>query len=349
MLSNEPRVIGKVDQRLNLDPVLTSSEENKIVEPEVFESVGELDVENDFGISDDELQNPESELNQSPLVFDEAREIVNSLKAPAEIANENVDDKYQRLVQEFKDFKLLIANDDAKRAKVDEIIEELDEYSIGGQLSKKEYKFVKDSVDQPSTKYNISFKTLDPRHVSYNRELESRVDKLEKLVGTQSLDPAEIMENRVFNESGNLSQVLETLNITYETLLKPEKFATVMESLKQSKKEFEELTLVKRKMKMEGLEATQDQQLNFLYTEMKKLLPIAQSLPKLVGRLHTLDEIHSDSRLYIEQVKLLVEEQKLLQNLASDIQIGLENIKSTVSSSQKIFDDNINVLKARIK
>ena len=342
----EPIIIGKIDPRLSLDPVLSSDFENVVVEPEVFESVGELEEVIDYGLSEDDYTKPTSELDNNSLQFQNALEAVQSLHhSQVQVKDEDVNDMYRRLEHEFEELKKLLKDDQAKKSKVDEMLSELDEFSIAGQLRSKEFNFLKDSIDTTtSTRYNVTFKSLDARNMQYTRELETRVAKLEKLVGIPNLDSLEISEQRVFKDYGTISSILSKLNLSYETLLKPDQLELTRKGLKQSKKELEEFMLAKRKMKLEGFDSTDDQKLLFLYGEMKKLLPVAESLPQLVGRLRTLDEIHLDSKMYIEQSKLLVEEQKSLQSIASNIQEGLKSIRDAVSASQKVFDENIKKL-----
>ena len=332
---------GKIDERLSLDPVLSSKAEDIQEEPEVFEAFGEIKDAEDYGLSDDEYTKPASEIDKEPLNFSKAQRLMQSLNSPIDGGQENTDEKYLRLMTEFAYFKKEIEANDARNATVDEIISELTEYSISGRLSTRQYSFVKDSVDSTSTKYNVIFKSLDPRQIQYTRELEKRVAKLEQLIGIQTLDDAEVSESRVFKLPGNMATVLEKLNFGYDTISDHNKLTAALGTLKESKEEFEELILIRRKMKLEGLDRTDEQKLELLYAEMKKLLPAAKQLPALVSRLQSLDEIHTDSKLHIEQIKLIVEEQKSLQQLVNDLTTGIRSLQLLMNQSKIICDQNI--------
>lgn len=290
----------------------------------------------------------------------EARKRFNETKASSEnqIQPESIQERIKRIQWEINDLEDLVKKKENSKYQNDVVslqsmLKKLTVDETVGSFNKllneiKEYKSrtISEQVKSDKMVYEIAY---DP---TFPNELESRVTKLERIIGLHAIDPLKLALDQ-----GTLVGTLDRVDHQISLLTNPKTLDQASKRILECSNHLKELIKLKKEYKVElGLQRneklppsiTLDEKTTFLYNQMIKLESTANLLPNIISRLKSLKSLHGEACLFNEMIQDLKEQEIVLNTLAKELKLGIEQLTESFNINRIQITENIMELNQRI-
>lgn len=220
----------------------------------------------------------------------------------------------------------------------DRIISTLDELA----LDKSEHKQVKGQETAGS--YNLLIKRDQAlqKYTAKVSEIEQRLVNIEKAVGIDT-DQLGVLSSQTKYKS--LREAVEALEIK-RNLLDPEKLPQVDTRLQAV---LNKLNEINKSQKQEGAEqAATDAKVVELYETVHKWESVYSSLPSIINRLETLNDLHQQASDFVQTLNHMDEVQAKIMSSLDSTQASVTEVKNAFMQNIKTIHSNLQSLEKRM-
>ncbi|TPX59453.1 hypothetical protein PhCBS80983_g02455 [Powellomyces hirtus] len=216
-------------------------------------------------------------------------------------------------------------------------------------------------------------------------QVEARLASLERLIGThflQGLEGGNASVSALLQENGSLIGALQRLDNHLALLTQPRQLDLVARRVKALTVDMERLADLRKKQQLENsisvsmenlapahntttggrlsTSAMQDvemhktqteteRRVNYLYSLMEKLDPVAGLVPHLVSRLRGLKSLHTEAAVFSESLAILTLEQTRVSEGFKGIDEAIEHLENSVKANEIAVTKNVEALQGRME
>jgi len=249
----------------------------------------------------------------------------------------------RQLIKQLEMYKSIVAADKAESQEATKEQEQAEKESNGQTLTYELYY-------NPNTAKNLKQANVT--------EIDSRIARLEQLVGYSSGDNVETLPNNL--PSSSIVSLISKLEKQITVLSQPRHLDMIRTRVKLVNSELDKLNELKQgkgdanngggygsNQAGKGGEAnavsdTTEEKINTLFNLMNKVEPMMNLTPALLARLKALQGLHTESATFSRAIKMISEEQ-------SKISEELENLGGVSSQLTKTFQENEDNIQANMK
>ncbi|KAH8554322.1 Dynamitin-domain-containing protein [Umbelopsis sp. PMI_123] len=265
----------------------------------------------------------------------------------------------------------------AQAAEARQLIKQLEVYknivAADDQVSKEEDKAdstTKDANGQTLT-YELFYNPNTAQHLKQAQiaDIDSRIAKLEQLIGYSSGDNVESLPNNL--SSTSIVALMSKLEKQMTVLTQPRHLDMISRRVKLVNSELDKLNELKHgkgeasntgnygssQKNSEGnsVSDTMDDKINTLFNLMNKVEPMINITPAVLTRLKALQGLHTESATFSESIKMISEEQSKITNelenlgaINNQLQKTFQENEANIQANMKIMDDRMTELLRRI-
>ncbi|CAO3691610.1 unnamed protein product [Umbelopsis ramanniana] len=265
----------------------------------------------------------------------------------------------------------------AQAAEARQLIKQLEVYKSivaaddNGSNEQKEVSHTKDAKGETLT-YELFYNPKTAQHFKQAQivEIDSRIAKLEQLIGYSSGDNVDSLPNNL--SSTSIVALVSKLEKQMTVLSQPRHLDMISRRVKLVNTELDKLNELKngkgdagnnsnygnnnqKNGEANAVPDATDDKINALFDIMKKAEPMLNITPAVLTRLKALQGLHTESATFSESIKMISEEQAKitdeLENLggvSNKLQKSFQENDANIQANMQIMDDRMTELLRRI-
>jgi Dynamitin len=188
-------------------------------------------------------------------------------------------------------------------------------------------------------------------------QLESRVSRLEKMLGTSHLSPTASLNDYLspsptFTHSSTIVASITHLTHLSSLLTSSSTQDQTLTSLTTLTSQLDLLLTSKKRLAFESSlysspQSPSDAKIELLHGLIEPLYPLLQLIPTLIQRFVVLKRIHADALEFCESLKDLKKGQDGIEEMLTRVKKDVKGLEESFKVNQMIMDENIKIIKRR--